>query len=136
MKKKINAKFIRTLNPCESGIENFEKSYPNFNGTLAELLTLENIPYSDKVWLAIKIVDLKVLQFWSLECAETVLHIFEERFPNDPRVRNCLEVTRKVLSGELASAYADYAAYVAAYACEKIQEDLNLALLITLLENN
>lgn len=97
----INSEYIRTLNPCEEGIENFETQYPNFEGTIVDILKLDNVPFDDKVWLATKVVDLKTLQLWSVECAESVLHIYEKEFPNDKRVRECLEVTRKVINGEL-----------------------------------
>lgn len=98
---KINAKFIRTLKPCEDGILDFEAKHPNFNGKLSELLALDDISYCNKVWLASKVANLKTLQIWSVECAEFVLDNFEKEFPNDKRVRECLEITKKVIIGEL-----------------------------------
>ena len=61
------------------------------------------------------------------DCAELVLPIYEKKYPDDKRVRNCIEVTRKWANGKAtieevrqarrAAAYAAaYAAYAAAYA--------------------
>ena len=53
------------------------------------------------------------------DCAELVLPIFEKKYPDDKRVRNCIEVTRNWANGkatidEVRS--ARYAAAAAAYA--------------------
>ena len=60
------------------------------------------------------------------DCAELVLPIYEKRYPNDDRVRNCIAVTRQWASGEAsiddvrtarnAAAYAAAATDAAAYA--------------------
>lgn len=61
------------------------------------------------------------------DCAELVLPIYEKKYPNDKRVRDCIEMTRKWANGKAtieevrqarsASAYAAYASYAyAAYA--------------------
>ena len=58
------------------------------------------------------------------DCAELALPIYEKKYPNDKRVRECIEVTRKWANGEATikevrqarSAAADAAAYAAAYA--------------------
>ncbi|MEO6508690.1 MAG: putative immunity protein [Patescibacteria group bacterium] len=35
--------------------------------------------------------DKKTLALWAIDCAERVLHYFEEKYPNDHRPRNALE---------------------------------------------
>jgi hypothetical protein len=97
----INAAYIRTFKPCSSGIDNFEEHYPCFEGTIVDILSLDKVPYNDKVWLACKVVPLKQLQMWSVLCAESVLPNFEKEFPNDNRVRECLETVKKVINREL-----------------------------------
>jgi hypothetical protein len=63
-------------------------------------------------------------------CAETVLHIYEAKYPDDKRPRECIEACYRYERGEIdedelkkyadaaayAAAYAAYAAYAAAYA--------------------
>ncbi len=91
-------------------MDNFDKLYPNYNAKLSDLLSLDDIPYRDKAWLASRVAPLKTLQQWSVECAEYVLENFEKKFPNDNRVRDCIEVTKKVINGELEESVARSAA--------------------------
>ena len=97
---KINAEYIRTLDPCEDGIVDFETKHPKFNDTIDKLLMLEDISYSNKVWLVTKVVDYKILQIWSVECAEYVIDNYNSVYPEDNRVSNCIEVTKKYLNEE------------------------------------
>jgi hypothetical protein len=138
MKKQIiNATYIRSFQPCQDGIENFEKHYPNWEGKIEDLLRLEDISYSHKVWLVVKVCSEATLKQWSVECAEHVLELYEGRYPGDMRVRECLEATKLFLDGKITEQElrekrsAAHAAYAAA---AKDQEDINLSLLIAIIE--
>lgn len=61
----ITIDYIKSLRPCKSGIDNFEKLYPNYSNNLDHLLSLEDISYSDKIWLASRACNIKILQQWS-----------------------------------------------------------------------
>jgi len=113
---KITIAKIKSYNPCESGIKAFEEKYPDFADKLSVLLALDDVPYTDKVWLATKVAPLKMLQQWSVECAEMVLPNYEKQFPNDTGVRDCLETAKKVIAGELDKSAAASAARSAASA--------------------
>ena len=115
--KIYNSLEIRKLKPCESGIVNFETHYPEYEGTVLDILLLDNIPHSDKTWLASKTLQAKTLQMWSVKCSESVLSNFEKVYPNDTRLKDCLEVVKKVIKGEL-SASAASAAWSAAWSAE------------------
>jgi len=112
----IDSTYIRTFNPCSDRINHFENVNPKFNGTIVDLLKLDNITYQDKIWVACKVVDYKILQFWSLECAEFVLPNYEKQYPNDKTIRESLDIIRKVLKGELPVSAAESAAWSAASA--------------------
>jgi hypothetical protein len=120
-------------------MDNFDKLYPNYNAKLSDLLSLDDISYDDKVWLATRVAPLKTLQQWSIECAEYVLENFEKKFPSDSRVRDCIQVTKKVINGELeksaARSAARSAAESAAESAAAEQEDINLSILTTLIKN-
>jgi len=45
--------------------------------------------------------DQKILAVWALDCAERVLPVFEEKYPNDPRPRDAIEAGRSWLRGEI-----------------------------------
>jgi hypothetical protein len=123
--KSITAKYIRTFRPCSSRIESFERTHTKFNGTMTEFLSLDNLPYSDKIWVACKVVPYKTLQIWSVLCAESVLPNYEKQFPNDNTLREVFITVRKVLAGELttgAARSAESAAWSAAWSAESAAE--------------
>jgi hypothetical protein len=69
--------------------------------------------------------DVRVpLILFAADCAERVLPIFEKRYPNDKRVRECIEGVRAFARGEITRdeliklRSAAYAAYAAAYAAD------------------
>ncbi len=61
----------------------------------------------------------RTARLFACDCAERVLHLYEDKHPDDSRVRNCIEISRRVANGdlpvsELAAARA--AAWAAAWA--------------------
>jgi len=59
------------------------------------------------------ITDQKILAVWALDCAERVLPIFEEKYPNDLRPREALEAGRAWVHGEIRVGEARKAAFSA-----------------------
>ncbi len=57
--------------------------------------------------------DKKILAAWALFCAERVLPIFEEKYPDDPRPRNAVEAGRAWVRGEMRVGEARKAAFLA-----------------------
>ena len=98
---KITLNMIKSLNPCKTGIDSFESKYPNYKGTLVDILSMEDVGYSDKIWLATKILDKMTLVQWSLDCALMVADNFNKEFPNDNRVNECLKAVKRYVDGEI-----------------------------------
>lgn len=150
----ITVDLIKSKNPCKSRFDNFLNHYPNFEGDLVTFLSLENITYSDKVWVACRILSKNQLVKWSIMCAESVRHIYENKYPDSKVLSdlfdylnsisdfNNLTEDQKIKIRELrkAAAYAaDAAAAYAAYAADAAREEqnnLNLLLLCSLEEEN
>lgn len=100
-----------------------------FNGKqtydLIDDILLSDIPLKDKFWFLMRKTQLtlKQKQQIALECAKSVLDIFETKYPNDLRPRKAIEITERFINGIPISkedlkdaAYAAYAAYAyAAY---------------------
>ena len=88
-------------------------------------------------------VDVRVpLILFAADCAERVLPIFEKRYPNDNRVRECIEGVRAFARGEITreellklrpAAAADAAAYDAEIAWQR--ERFNKIMLVAFVEN-
>jgi hypothetical protein len=129
----INKDLLKSFNPCSDRYKNYLKYYSEFNGSFDEFLDLNNISYDDKIWVAIRILNKNQLVHFGLLCAESVLYIFEKKYPNDSSVRECIEYLMKIedfsnLTEEIkqeirskranaasaAAAAASYASYAAA----------------------
>ena len=94
---KINKEIIEKLNPCKDRFDNFKAQYPDFSGNLQEFLELENITYSDKVWVVTRLFTKEQNVLWSILCAESVLYLYEEKYPEDKRPREAIEAAKKWL---------------------------------------
>ncbi len=95
--------------------------------TLTAILNSE-IPLKDKFWFVCKkLLTKEQNQKLAIDVAEMVLPIYEEKYPGDLKVRECIEAAKQLLSGHISledllikrraadSAY-DAAAAAAAYA--------------------
>jgi len=85
---KLTIGMIADLKPCESRFNNFKEHYPDYEGDFRDFLALENITYEDKVWVATRVLTKNQLVPWSIFCAESVKHIFENKYPDN----KCLTV--------------------------------------------
>jgi hypothetical protein len=94
--------------------------------TLTAILNSE-IPLKDKFWFVCKkLLTKEQNQKLAIDVAEMVLPIYEEKYPGDSRVRDCIEATKQFLAGHISledllikrraadSAYDDAAAAAAA----------------------
>lgn len=107
----INLAVIKSFNPCKDGLENFIKHHKDFSGTPIELLDLENVSLSDKLWLLSREDFIPENDLHELACkfAESVLHIYEKKYPNDLRPRKAIEAKRKFIKGEISKDELDAA---------------------------
>ena len=89
----------------------------------------DNLPVKDFTWFLVRKCDLTLKQKrqFALHCAKQVLPIFEKKYPEDKKVRECIEATQLYVDGKItreellikrraAAAYAAYTADAAAYA--------------------
>jgi len=65
----------------------------------------------------------KTLVLWSIECAERVLPIFEEKYPQDERPRKAIEAAEAWARGEIKMPDAKKAAHAAHNAATEVVED-------------
>ena len=118
---KINKEIIEKLNPCKDRFDNFVKEYPDFNSDLRDFLSLDNISYSDKIWVVTRLFTKEQNVKFAVQCGLSVLDIFESKHPNDNRPRKALEAVEKWLleptekNRKTAYAVAYAASYSAAY---------------------
>lgn len=61
-----------------------------------------------------------LLALWAADCAEHVLHFFEELKPNDERPRLAIEMTRAWVRGEISMKEAHKTAFIANAAAKEV----------------
>ncbi|MCK9370508.1 hypothetical protein M0R04_11410 [Candidatus Dojkabacteria bacterium] len=92
----VNKDTISKFNPCNARFDKYLKYYDGFNGTIEEFLDLSEITYSeitydDKIWVARRLLNKNQLIHFAVLCAQSVLHIYENKYLKDNRVKDCLE---------------------------------------------
>jgi len=65
----VNKEIIKSLKPCADRYENYLKYYSDFDGQLEEFLDLENITYQDKIWLAVRLMPIFLVEVFAIDCA-------------------------------------------------------------------
>ena len=136
----IDKDFLVGLRPCSERWSNFVKNYHTFSGSMQEFLALDKISYSDKAWVVRKTIPRKVLVLWAAKCAESVLPIFEKKYPENKSVRECIEAVFDFIAGKITieqlldKRHAAAADAAAAAAADRIkQQEKNIEILIELL---
>jgi hypothetical protein len=109
----ITKDYLKNLSPCEDRYKHYLKHYKDFEGTLEEFLDLPELTHEDKIWVFVRSLDKDKLRLVAADFAERVLHIFENKYPNDDRPRKAIEAARR---NDKDAADATYAARAAAYA--------------------
>jgi len=92
----INKEVLKSLNPCFDRYEHFLEHHANFSGSLSDFMELPNVNYDDKIWVAEKVLTKNQAVSWAVLCAESVAHIFEEKYPEDKRFSDCIDFLKTV----------------------------------------
>lgn len=87
---KINKEVLKSFNPCVDRWRNYLEHYSEFQGSFDEFIDLDKISYEDKIWIGRRVLDKNQLCHFGLLCAESVLSIFENKYPEDKRVGDCI----------------------------------------------
>jgi len=92
----INKELLKSLNPCFDRYKDFLKHNASFDGSLSDFLGLPDLDYDDKVWVAEKVLTKNKRVKWAILCAESVMYIFEAKYPDDKRISNCINYIKSV----------------------------------------
>jgi len=96
---------IKAHNPCKESWVKFLKHKEKTEADdepvkLTEILEVMGI--KDAIW-CLKTLEGRdrEIRLFACDCAESVLHLYEKEYPNDSRVRDCIEAARKYAIGEI-----------------------------------
>jgi hypothetical protein len=112
----ITLETIKALKPCKDRLDNYVKHYSERSFTHGQFMGLKNITQKDKIWVALRLIPQAKLRFAAADIAESVLDIYEAKYPNDNRPRLAIEAARNGSADDARAAYAARAAYDAAAA--------------------
>jgi hypothetical protein len=112
--KMITLETIKALKPCKDRLDNYVKHYSEKSFTHGQFMGLKNITPEDKIWAALRLMPQAKLRFAAADIAESVLDIYEAKYPNDNRPRLAIEAAR---NGSADDARAAAAAHDVARAC-------------------
>jgi hypothetical protein len=129
MKKSFTKEYILANKGCYSVDQVLELPFGKTDKITINGL-FKALPIKDFNWFLVRKCKLTLTEkrLFALHCAKQVLPIFENKYPNDSRVRDCIDATERYLNGnetlenlkvfrDAADAAAD-AAYAAAYAAD------------------
>ncbi len=126
MKKTFTKEYITTNKGCYD-LRQVEQIKCINDKTITLKQLFRDLPIKDFSWFLVEKCELttKEKQLFALHCTKQVLPIYEEKYPSDKRVKECIEATERFINGEIdvnelkekrRAAYdASYAADAAAY---------------------
>jgi len=92
----INKEFLKSLNPCADRYKVFLKHHGKFNGSFSEFMDLPNLDYEDKIWVAKRVLNKNQAVSWAILCAQSVVPVFEKEYPDDKRIRDCINFLKSI----------------------------------------
>jgi hypothetical protein len=116
---KITKQYLRKLEACKDGIEWFDEQKTTDAFEIFDLLKEEE-KYKWLSWILTKMMTKEECIKYAICAAENVLHIFEEKYPNNKRPREVINAAKKYLKCPIkksatAAAYVAYANAAVAY---------------------
>ena len=126
MKKEITVKWLKKENACPIGIIWFKEQKNKSTDHIIKLLKKEN-KLDGLNWLITRLMKYKQYVSYAVYAAEQVIHLYEEKYPDDKRPRKAIEAAKKcikspteenksIAAASAASAYAAVASAAYAYA--------------------
>ena len=102
MKTTLNK--IREHSPCEESWKKLLQSLGKTEADDTEVTVryiLDLLGVEDAIWV-LRAVDGhdREIRLFACDCAESALHVFENKYPDDNRPRNAIEVARRFANGE------------------------------------
>jgi len=111
----ITLEKLEELNACKEGVEYFKSSrHQELKALCYDLVEDNHATWAN--WLLTRLMTKKQRAQYAVFAAQQVLHIFEEKYPDDKRPRKAIEAAINYINNpaSYASASAASAAYAAA----------------------
>lgn len=90
----VNKEIIVKLDLTKKRLDNYIKFYGDKTFTKQQFMGLKNLTQEDKLWIAFRLMPKESIKLSAADIAESVLYIFEQKYPTDYRPRQAIEATR------------------------------------------
>jgi len=67
--KQINTEIIKSLKPCANRYKVWLENYVDFDGSLLDFLELDKISAKDKIWVAVRVMPIDLIELFAVDCA-------------------------------------------------------------------
>lgn len=85
-------------------------------------MNLRKLKHDPRLVELIKVTDQKILATWAIDCVERYMYLLEDKYPNENRPRNALNILHKWMNGELKMWDARKATYPALAAARELEK--------------
>jgi len=119
---KTTFKTIKKFRPCENGWDTLKEYHKPKSMeqeiSIKEILKSNGI--KDAVWALRCIDDKNTVMLFCADVAESVLHIFTNKYPDDNRAGKCINAIREFVKGNINESELRAAAAAAYAACDAV----------------
>ena len=129
---RITEKKLIEVGCCQSGVDKYFSDIGRKSWDAEKLVDkcLGNDDFGDGAYAISKLMTKMQRVKWAIYCAEQVIGIYEEKYPDNDAPRKAIEAAKQYLktpTADAANAAADAAAYAAAYAAYAAADAANAA---------
>jgi hypothetical protein len=107
--------------------QNYVKHYSDWKGSLSQFLKLNKVKHEDKLWIFLFVISRSNLPLFAADCAESVLYIFEKKYPTNDEPRKAIKTARLNELTEAAQFKARGAARIATYDATRTSKSYDYA---------
>ncbi len=92
----INYAYLSDLNPCIERLKHYKAVNGTKDFTVEQFLDLENITYSDKIWVAGRLMSRSQSILFAILCVESTLPVYEDQNSGDTTLRDCVKYLKTI----------------------------------------
>ena len=92
----VTNEWLKENRACEDGFEwALKRNYTDALLTVKALIKCEKVDWAN--WVIVRLMTRQQKSKYAVYAAELVIHIYEEKYPNDPRPRKAIEAAKNLI---------------------------------------
>jgi hypothetical protein len=106
IRKTVSLTYLRKLSACSEAIKEFKARKEHNTRKILNLLSQEK-RWDWFSWFAVRLMTHKQKVAWAIFCAEQVINIYEQQYPDDSRPRDAIKAAKAWLKHPSKNAAAN-----------------------------